>query len=846
MIIPHREVRSAWSSPCAAIVREAGIVAVFVMLALLFFHRFVVSGYAPYWEDLLHYFYPVAHLGVGSQARSLVFWNPYIFSGAPLAANSQAFTFYPFRALFYFLPLDRAMVCLLVGHVAASGAAMYAFLRRCQLSIAPAFIGGVVFMLSSYVVSHFFHVTMTLAVAWTPLVLLSTHLLVRERRLCPAVWGGVASGMQILAGHIQTWYLTMLLCICYSVGLVVFGPSRTSLRQWIRIGALLVTLAFVSLAVSSILLLPMVDVVRRLERPKEAYDFATLYSLGPGFVRLLVPFYFGSPQTNDYWGGWDYWELAGYVGIMPLLLAIVGFVGSRRVERYAIAGVMALGLALAMGSSSVIYYVAYKALPLLGIFRAPARFLLWFTIAVAVLSSFGVEVLLERGKSSRLMYFILSAGAGFLVVLYGLWRLTAEFRSVFDSLGLAGQFVHSAWQGPAEVLKGITAVAQRSAELEALWTVASIAILVLYFFPRRPRLFAFAATTIVTLADLAYAGMSFNLGVRPESMLEPPRTATQLAHGPDSRIYMTETYQKFLDRQYHDYSGFGPGPDYVEGLKTSLYPNINILYGIQSIEGYDPLRNNLYSPLLGAIRSQLKKSGTSTLLDFLGGRYILSDRPLGHFQLRLSAPEGGGAVYENTKAFRKFTIVPAYRVVKTSEEAERLLISGTVDLRNTVLVNKDPFPGRERPAGPLRSSVFIQEYSPDIVRVSVALSRPAVLVMNDTFYPGWRATVDGKPVEILQANSAFRALPLLGGGHAVSFQYRPRWLGLGASVSVVTLLVVIGLTARNAWSKGRRGWTAGAPDKGSREEGPPARQEIHCVAERPGTTQVLRSRFNGL
>jgi uncharacterized membrane protein YfhO len=68
---------------------------------------------------------------------------------------------------------------------------------------------------------------------------------------------------------------------------------------------------------------------------------------------------------------------------------------------------------------------------------------------------------------------------------------------------------------------------------------------------------------------------------------------------------------------------------------------------------------------------------------------------------------------------------------------------------------------------------------------------PGYLLLTDTFYPGWRATVDGVPAEILRADVAFRALRLEPGEHRVEFSYQSVSLRWGAWISAVALLLLI-------------------------------------------------------
>lgn len=64
------------------------------------------------------------------------------------------------------------------------------------------------------------------------------------------------------------------------------------------------------------------------------------------------------------------------------------------------------------------------------------------------------------------------------------------------------------------------------------------------------------------------------------------------------------------------------------------------------------------------------------------------------------------------------------------------------------------------------------------------------LILSDAWYPGWTAIVDGQPVEIMQANGYFRAVPLPAGEHVVAFTYQSRPLRAGAAISVGFLLLL--------------------------------------------------------
>ena len=89
--------------------------------------------------------------------------------------------------------------------------------------------------------------------------------------------------------------------------------------------------------------------------------------------------------------------------------------------------------------------------------------------------------------------------------------------------------------------------------------------------------------------------------------------------------------------------------------------------------------------------------------------------------------------------------------------------------------------------------VTIREHSPHRVRVETAADSAAYLVLTDTWFPGWRARVDGTEQPIWRADYALRALALGPGPHEVEFRYEPGSLRLGLAFTVAAALVAAGL-----------------------------------------------------
>jgi hypothetical protein len=105
----------------------------------------------------------------------------------------------------------------------------------------------------------------------------------------------------------------------------------------------------------------------------------------------------------------------------------------------------------------------------------------------------------------------------------------------------------------------------------------------------------------------------------------------------------------------------------------------------------------------------------------------------------------------------------------------------------------------DSPAG--GAAVQVVSYQPERVALDVALDAPGVLVLADTWYPGWQATVDGENAALLRANYLFRAVLLPAGQHRVLFEYRPASLSRGAGMSFAAVMALLGAVV---WSFLRR------------------------------------------
>ena len=188
--------------------------------------------------------------------------------------------------------------------------------------------------------------------------------------------------------------------------------------------------------------------------------------------------------------------------------------------------------------------------------------------------------------------------------------------------------------------------------------------------------------------------------------------------------------------------------------------------------------------------------GASLIDERTGGfqSLLISDR--GHFRL---AHSGDVKIYENQDVLGRAFFVGRAVVVADDEQALALMQSPAFDPATTVVLDGGA-PPRQGDA-PGEGRVRLVSYAPERVELEVESTAPGYLVLSDSWYPGWRATVGGEPAQVRRADLLFRAVAVGPGQQRVIFTFRPVSLWAGAGVSVAGLLLIAGL----ALSKGGRG-----------------------------------------
>jgi hypothetical protein len=229
-------------------------------------------------------------------------------------------------------------------------------------------------------------------------------------------------------------------------------------------------------------------------------------------------------------------------------------------------------------------------------------------------------------------------------------------------------------------------------------------------------------------------------------------------------------------------------PEVAEAVWSSLVPNIGVFYDVDYMQEIDALSRAPYDVFLKTAKN-LSPGKFYSLLGALNVKYISSYSPLpaGEVKLVRHFPEYPLWLYEVKRAIPRVYVVSAVEhEIDPGKTLERLA-SEDFNALATVLVDEPVSLGDK---GGVQGEARILEYENHLVNIQASLDRPGILVLADSFYPGWNAYVNGRQEKIYRANLFFRAVALSAGTHSVEFRYEPRSFAIGRAVSIVTLSLI--------------------------------------------------------
>ena len=683
----------------------------------------------------------------------LPLWNPYVLCGTPLLANSQSAPFYPPHLLVLPLPTWLAVGVLAWFHLFWAGLGLGLWLRRRGLN-QGVFLGVLVWMFSLFFVAWLPLSSVPATLSWFGWLLLGLEAL-RERGV-RGVWAfALPVGFMLLAGHLQFAFYGLLMSLLYALYLGYETRARGGIARYA--GTLLMAYWLGGL-LASVQILPALELSSYSHRqaiPTEAGYQAYVRNALPLFhlITAWFPNAYGNPRDGDYWGAVHYAELALSVGAFGLLLALMGVRRSGQGAFWMGMGLLALLIALGTPLTKLLYFY----LPGYSATGSPARILCLWAFSVAILSAHGFQDM--SGWRRALLAWAGLLGLALLLVELTLPQAINRTPLWEHMLNAGGRYLLAAAGvfALSVALFGAFRFALPVERGEKAWLLESARL----------------AMFILTLVSLGLASVKIVSGYRAPLAAAFPPIADLPSLNPGERIAVLNTR----------WSLYEPPP-------ARMPPNTPVAYRLHDVGGYDSLLPRHFKRFLDLLNGQDSAPPEN------GNMLFVKAVNPALASLRVKAiltPEGWTPLASAPARLQPIEVLPDEEAVWTRLEAnpfpDAILVSGE-DAQRAL---------QEHGAGMLVENITLewQAYRATQVRLRVVNPAPqgAWLLITDTWYPGWRATVNGKPAPLLKANGAFRAVPVPPGEAIVEMRFMPRSFQLGALLSLLSL-AALGILSR--------------------------------------------------
>ncbi|MBU6399228.1 MAG: YfhO family protein [Verrucomicrobia bacterium] len=723
------------------------------MLALLIVAAFpdVVSGAGTFFlRDYGIFTYPLAYYQRQSFWRGeLPLWNSLSSCGVPFLAQWGTLTLYP-PALFYLLfPLSWALGVFCLLHLFLGGLGMYRLAHRWTGVRFAAAVAGVVFAFNGAMLCCLTWTSTIAGLAWMPWVTLEVERAWRDggRRIVIAAWVGA---LQMLSGAPEVVLLTWLVAGAVWIGGCRISDFRFQIEFW-RFARLVAVVGLVA-GIAAAQLLPFFDLLAHSQRGPGFGDSAWAMPVW-GWANFLVPLFHCYPSHQGVFvQSGQYWLASYYLGIGVPVLSVLAIGKVRRRRVWMLAVLILLSLTLALGDRGYLYRWLHEAIPQVGFMRYPIKCVLLAMFLAPLLSAFGVHGHIQTRTTAipegRRLLLVVATATGLLIVAL---------------LAVAHQFPFATDRWPATWKCGAGRIAFLILVVGALVAVRTLR-------GSRQGLAGLALLVLLWLDVLCQAPRLNPTIAR--RVYEPGWARTQLKLAPEPRLGGARVMPSPAARAMLFKLNLPDAVDDYLFSRLGFLGDCNLLDDIPKLESFYPL----YPREVETLRAMLYATTNGDLPrleDFLGVSHITAPDKMIDWQARptfLPLITGGQK--------------PAFADDASTLQA---LASPAFDSRRWVYL-----PPQVRSSVTVSNASTIGIRSPKFASQSVAFTaeadRPAMLVIAQTYYHLWQATVDGRRVPLWRANFGFQALEVPAGSHRVELAYRDPIFWTGAAISGIALI----------------------------------------------------------
>lgn len=729
--------------------------------------------------DLGVFFVPsFEFLGAHLRQGQLPAWNPHQFSGAPFIGDPGSGWGYLLAMLPFLIPnLVAAVSVYMMFHVVLGGTGVYLLARLLGLHRSGAIVAATAYAATWLVDRSSCCPAWVGLAAWLPILLVGVELSARQTRIAARSPGWIISAIaltQIATSWMgQGLYYVLLLLGGYCLFRVLAFPRPLAVWQRLVDALMLAAVpAILGGLLGAFALVPMLNVNNRSTLARGQYDVAVAAVV---FERpLSLEQVWDRLTSSSLLGQWWY---AG--GAVIVLAAASLFIATGWSWRWFFLITVAGAIALSVSSDNLVLNTLYQFLPgfreLHG--HQPYRALMLVYLPLSLLAGATADSVIRKRCTTPVYVGGVAIGVALTLGLTFRQLLPAdpnELRTALSALGVLIVLVQLFFFPPRVRTVGL-----------------AVLVSILVWDPLAPRL----------LGDPAILNRTNVPPVSLEEMAKLPAAATWLrknsADGARFFGYDEQTMSAF-DAHTGAYRRVGEQPEIWK-----LIPNdLATLYGVDTVQGYNPSisrRYTNYFTVMNGLAQEYHEANVfpaglaSPLLDLLGTRFVVI--PAGG-QNPGPAFSAGKTVYsdasvdivERSSAFPRSWLVDRV-VVALAGQAAAVMTATPIDYRSVAVV-ETPIQITRRQVGIPPEPVVFERVNNEDARFHVETDTAALLVIGQSYDPGWTALIDDRPADVLPVNEALTGVVVPPGSKEVEMVYAPPSIRTGAIISLVTASIL--------------------------------------------------------
>ena len=692
--------------------------------------------------DVIVIFYPDDLLYNSSLKEGRIpLWNPYVFSGYPVFESGQSAYMHPLRLILHFLfdPLTAHDLDLFI-HLFLSGLGMFFFLRELKVSNFSSAFGGVIWMFSFHNMVWFEYGRTVHVAAFLPFLIFTYERALETRKSIFIFLSIIFFSLIFFSRNLQWSMYGYLLFFFYFVFKLICVRKNPSLIK--RVIILFATIVFLGTGLICIELIPTAELLffySKTQRGEGGIGPPLILSIKEILTNIssfIYPRILGSSiDLVDLKPPALQFEAQGYTGIIPLTLALLSAFNMRMPVKkfFTILVIFTLSLCIFPILNLPLFFIFPKYLSL------PAKLRIWFLtgFCLSALAAFGLDELMKFGEEEKkrflkrqlVIYFALI----FLIIL-----IFILYRNNLPS--------------------GWVSITNSAVTIPFLLMGVSLSITILYI-KGLNKSFLKLYVMMWTIFDLLSLSMSFNTSAEREL------------------FNVEKSFIKDIMRKAGYYR--------IAGMD----PNYSTIFRMFSPEGYNSFYPDWYYKAIGP-SEHLKVRFldlSPSILKLLGVKYVIYYPPPPTYRKVENSPI---PLYESEDVLPRAFFIKKYKILPEDEIFS--ILKGDFSPSEILLL---PDEGKRYPQ-PLSQNgecekVEIKEYGLHEVRIEVNCLSDGFIVLSDSYYPGWKAEIDGRFSEIYRAYGFLRAVFIEKGEHTIVFKYRPSSLLIGGIISGFSLFLLV-------------------------------------------------------